>query len=82
PGDLLPISLGHHPALTAHSVLLIDGVADDLHQDQLLRPVGIKPAHHTPPDTTCLAMRHHRLIGDQVLHACPGIHDPDRPMLG
>ena len=23
-------------------MLLIDGVADDLHQDQLLRPVGIK----------------------------------------
>ncbi|MGH3833313.1 MAG: hypothetical protein ACRDRS_23245, partial [Pseudonocardiaceae bacterium] len=42
-GDLLPIGLGHHLALTAHLVLLVDGVADDLHQDQLLRPVGIKP---------------------------------------
>src|SRR5205085_924839 len=42
PGDLLPIGLGQHPALADHPVLLVDGVADDLHQDQLLRPVGIK----------------------------------------
>jgi hypothetical protein len=41
-GNLLPIDLGQHPALTVHPVLLIDGVADDLHQDQFLRPVGIK----------------------------------------
>jgi hypothetical protein len=28
-----------------------------------------------------VAMRHHGLIGDQVLHAGPGIHDPNLPML-
>jgi hypothetical protein len=38
PGDLLPIHIRDHPAqLTL--VLLIDGVADNLHQDQLL-PLG------------------------------------------
>jgi hypothetical protein len=39
---LLFFGVGRPPALTAHPVLLIGNVTDDLHQDQLLRPVGIK----------------------------------------
>jgi hypothetical protein len=56
--DLLPVGIGQHPALTAHLLLLVDDVADDLHQDQLLRPVGIKghwPAELVRDESLCLA---------------------------
>lgn len=59
---------GQHPALVDHPVVLIDSVADDLHQDQLIRPVGIKrrqPVYRTSRDA---ARPRSRRIGRPASH--------------
>ncbi|MGH3546540.1 MAG: hypothetical protein ACRDQU_00105, partial [Pseudonocardiaceae bacterium] len=44
-GDLLTIGLGQHPALGHSAPPRRSHFAEELQQDQLLRPVGIKPIY-------------------------------------
>ena len=68
--DLSASSVTEHPACTPGT----GSVA--ARSDSPLAPA---PAHRQI--SARVAMRHHGLVGDQVFHARPGVHDPNRAML-